>query len=204
MRSFIRYLLQLGALGLVAMGILDSSFLFLPTGNDLLLIVLTVRHNQNVVVYVIAAAFGSMLGVLLLDVVSRKLGEEGLKKVVSPKTLSYVKGKVKSRAAIMLVLAALAPPPFPFTVIIATASAFQYPRLRLLGVILGSRLVRFAMVGYVAIRFGRPIIEFMRSEEFRWVIGIFAAICVAGSVMSVMKWVRAAKSARPRGVRSAT
>jgi hypothetical protein len=68
---------------------------------------------------------------------------------------------------------------------------------------LAGRLVRFAIVGYVAIRFGRPIIAFMRSEEFRWGIGIFAAICVAGSIMSVMKWVRAAKTAKPRRVRTA-
>ena len=200
MRHLLRYFVSLGAAGLVAMGILDSSFLFLPTGNDLLLIVLTVRNHKDVVSYVIAAAFGSMLCVLLLDVVSRKIGEQGLKRVISPKQLEYVKGKIKSQAPIMLVAAALSPPPFPFTAIVAAASAFQYPRLRLLGVILAGRLVRFTIVGYVAIRFGRPIIAFMRSEEFRWAIGVFAAICVAGSVVSVMKWVRATKASPHQGV----
>ncbi len=203
MRQIVRYFVALGAAGLVAMGILDSSFLFLPASNDLLLIVLTARHHEYVVMYVIAAAFGSILGILLLDVVSRKLGEEGLKKVITAKRLEYVKAKIKRRAPIMLIVAALAPPPFPFTAIVAAASAFQYPRLRLLSVMLVGRLVRFAIVGYVAIRFGRPIIAFTRSEEFRWGIGIFAAICVVGSILSVMKWMRAAKGQPHRPVRRA-
>jgi hypothetical protein len=126
-----------------------------------------------------------------------------LTKVISPKRLEYVKGKIKSRGAIMLVAAALSPPPFPFTAIVAAASAFQYPRFRLLGVMLAGRLVRFSIEGYVAIRFGRSIIAFMRLAEFRWGIGVFAAVCVAGSVVSVMKWVRAAKAGPRRGARSA-
>jgi hypothetical protein len=96
----------------------------------------------------------------------------------------------------MLLLGALAPPPFPFTTVVAAASAFQYPRLRLLAIVAGGRLLRFAIEGWVAIRFGRPIIEVIESTEFRWAIGIFAVICVIGSVFSVMKWTHGSKPAR--------
>jgi membrane protein YqaA with SNARE-associated domain len=195
MRHFIEYIFHLGALGLVLMGILDSSFLFLPTGNDLLLIALTARHHENVVSYVLAASLGSMLGVLLVDVASRKGGEGGLKRIISPKRLEYVEKKIKRRGGIMLLLGALAPPPFPFTTVVAAASAFQYPRLPLLGLILGGRLVRFAIEGWVAIRFGRPIIKIIESTEFRWGIGVFAAICVIGSIFSVGKWIHRGKPA---------
>ena len=193
MRHFIEYIFHLGALGLVLMGILDSSFLFLPTGNDLLLIALTARHHENVVSYVLAASLGSMLGVLLVDVASRKGGEGGLKRIISPKRLEYVEKKIKRRGGIMLLLGALAPPPFPFTTVVAAASAFQYPRLPLLGLILGGRLARFAIEGWVAIRFGRPIIKIIESTEFRWGIGVFAAICVIGSIFSVGKWIHRGK-----------
>jgi membrane protein YqaA with SNARE-associated domain len=196
MRQFIDYIFSLGALGLVLMGILDSSFLFIPTGNDLLLIALTARHHENVITYVMAASLGSMLGVVLVDLASRKGGEGGLKRMMSPKTLTYVEKKVKNRGGIMLLLGALAPPPFPFTTVVAAASAFQYPRLPMLGVILGGRLVRFAIEGWVAIRFGHPIIEIIKSTEFRWVIGVFAVICVIGSIFSVGKWTRRGSPAR--------
>ena len=188
MRQLIDYIFNLGALGLVLMGVLDSSFLFIPTGNDLLLIALTARHHENVISYVLASSLGSMLGVLLVDVVCRKGGEGGLKKVMSRKTLKFVQKRVENRAATMLVLGALAPPPFPFTTVVATASAFQYPRLQLLAIVAGARLVRFGIEGWVAVHYGRAIIEMMGSTEFRWGIGIFAVICVIGSVFSVGKW----------------
>jgi membrane protein YqaA with SNARE-associated domain len=188
MRQLIDYIFNLGALGLVLMGVLDSSFLFIPTGNDLLLIALTARHHENVISYVLASSLGSMLGVLLVDVVCRKGGEGGLKKVMSRKTLKFVQKRVENRAATMLVLGAMAPPPFPFTTVVATASAFQYPRLQLLAIVAGARLVRFGIEGWVAVHYGRAIIEMMGSTEFRWGIGIFAVICVIGSVFSVGKW----------------
>jgi membrane protein YqaA with SNARE-associated domain len=195
MRQLIEYIFHLGALGLVVMGVLDSSFLFIPTGNDLLLIALTARHHENVISYVLASALGSMLGVLLVDVVCRKGGEGGLKKIMSRRTLNFVKKRVKNRAATMLVLGALAPPPFPFTAVVATASAFQYPRLQLLAIVAGARLVRFAIEGWIAIRFGHSIVEMMGSTEFRWGIGIFAVICVVGSVFSVGKWTHRSSAA---------
>jgi hypothetical protein len=106
-----------------------------------------------------------------------------------------VQKKVEKRAGIMLLLGALAPPPFPFTTVVAAASAFQYPRLQLLGIVAGARLVRFAIEGWVAIRFGRTIIELIESTEFRWTIGVFAVICVVGSVFSVTKWTGRLKAA---------
>ena len=54
-RHFFAVLLHLGALGLVILGVLDSSFLFLPVGNDLLLIALVARHHGQFLVYVLAA-----------------------------------------------------------------------------------------------------------------------------------------------------
>ena len=104
MRVFFRplflFFLHIGAFGLVILGILDSSFLFLPFGNDLLLVVLTARHHENLPLYVLAASVGSATGVLLLDLVCRKGGEEGLKKMVSPKRLDYLKKKMSQNAAV--------------------------------------------------------------------------------------------------------
>src|SRR5271157_4289055 len=95
LRHLFAYLLHLGALGLVILGVLDSSFLFLPVGNDILLVVLVARHHALLPVYVLAAAFGSAAGVVLLDAVCRKGGEEGLKKMVSLKRLNHLKKKMK-------------------------------------------------------------------------------------------------------------
>jgi membrane protein YqaA with SNARE-associated domain len=194
-RYFFRFFLHLGAFGLVMLGVLDSSFLFLPVGNDLLLVVLTARRHDQFVVYVIAASIGSALGVLLLDLVCRKGGEEGLKRIMSERRLTYLKKKMSERASVALMIAALAPPPFPFTAVVAAASAFQYPRLRLLGLVFGARAIRFSLIALAAVEWGRGILRIANSPTVTWFMTGFIALCVVGSTLSVIKWMRVTRPA---------
>jgi len=88
----------------------------------------------------------------------------------------------------------LAPPPFPFGAAIATASAFQYPRPRLLVLVLMARTARFSLIGWAAIYFGRGILRIANSAEFMWFMGGFIALCVIGSTVSIIHWVRIGRS----------
>jgi membrane protein YqaA with SNARE-associated domain len=196
-RHFLAFFLHLGAFGLFIFGILDSSFFFLPVGNDLLLIVLVARHHELFPLYVLAAAAGSTVGVLLLDAVTRKGGEQGLKKIMSAKLLDYLKNKMSQRAGVGVVIACVSPPPFPFTPVIAVASAFQYPKVRLLGFVFGARVVRFSLVGLAALRWGRRILGVANSPAFIWIMVGFTAMCLIGSVVSVIHWIRVSHS-QPR------
>src|SRR5258705_10913325 len=97
MDATIRYLfaifIHLGGLGLLILGILDSSFLFVPLGNDLLLVALVARDRRMLLPYAALATAGSVIGCLLIDWVSRKGGEEGLSKIIAARQLEYVKGR---------------------------------------------------------------------------------------------------------------
>lgn len=194
MPTFFRHLLhiffQLGYFGPLVMGVLDSSFLFLPFGNDLLVVSLVARHHQGLVLYVLSAATGSTLGVLLLDLVARKGGEEGIQKVAGPKRFDYLKRKIGEKGGRAIVLGCLAPPPFPFTMLVATNSALGYPRLRLLWIVWLTRALRFAVIGLLAMKFGRAILRILNSSAFRWSMVVFIAICIVGSAFSITKWVR--------------
>ncbi|HWB99063.1 MAG TPA: hypothetical protein VG672_20280, partial [Bryobacteraceae bacterium] len=176
MHHFFAFLMHVGAAGLVILGILDSSFLVLPIGNDLLLTALVIRNHAGFPLYLLAASCGSTVGVLLLDLVSRKGGEEGLKKTLDARRLAYLKQKMSQHAGLAVVIAGLAPPPFPFTAVVAAASAFQYPRARLLVLVLGARIVRFALIGAMALWFGRSIVQFARTPEFTWFVVGFTAL----------------------------
>ena len=193
-RHLLGAFLQLGFWGLVLLGIADDSFLFLPIGIDLLMVILTARNHDRVLLYALAGAAGSAIGVFLLDLVCRKGGEEGLKRLMKPNLLDYLKRQMKKRAAIALVISCLAPPPFPFGAAIAAASAFQYPRPRLLLVVFLSRAARFCLVGWAAIAYGRGILRIANSTPFMWFMGGFIALCVIGSTVSVVHWVRIGRS----------
>jgi len=200
--GFVRYvlawLLHLGALGPVLFGIADSSFLFFPFGNDLLVVILTVRNHGHLPIYVVAAAAGSTLGVLLLDAVCRKAGEEGLKKLMPSQRLNYFRKRMANRAGAAIALACLAPPPFPFTLVIASASAFEYPRKKLLILVLAARAVRFTVVGLLAIRFGTQIVRIARAPAVTWIMTGFIILCMVGSAIQATQWVRRSRGLKGR------
>ncbi len=180
------------------MGVMDSSFLFLPFGNDLLVIALTARHHQGYLLYVLAAACGSTLGVFFIDLVSRKLGEEGVKKIAGQRRFDYLKRKIGQHGFLALFVACLAPPPFPFTIVVAILCALGYPTVRLLTAVAIGRASRFLILGYLAIHFGRQIIHIINSAPFKWTMIGFTILCIIGSVLSLMKWFK--RGARSRAV----
>jgi membrane protein YqaA with SNARE-associated domain len=199
MTNFFRYLGHLayhaGVGGLLIVGFLDSSFLILPFGNDVLLIALSARHHDKVIFYALAATAGSILGCWLTIWLSGK-GEERLRERVSNKRLNYIEGKVKKHAGWAIAFASLMPPPFPFTTFVAAAAAFDYPRKRLFAIIGGARLLRFSVEGYLAVVYGRSILAFLNSRELKFVVIPLVLISVGGSIFSVYKWIQSSAPKR--------
>jgi membrane protein YqaA with SNARE-associated domain len=193
-----RFFLHLGYLGPFVLGVFDSSFLFFPFGNDLLVVVLAARHHNLYLIYAFAAAFGSTLGVLLLDLVARRLGEEGVTRVAGQRRFESLKRKVSEHGTKALVIGSLAPPPFPFTMVVAANSALGFPRSRLLLTIATVRALRFLILGALAIKFGRSIIHVVDSPVFKYFMYVFTAICLLGSGFSLSQWIRKGRSGASR------
>src|SRR5262245_4735249 len=99
-RWVLRFFMRLGLFGLFLLSALDSSFLVLPFGNDLLLIALVSSHKGSLwwIVYVIVSALGSVVGVLFIDVIMRKAGEESLEHFVSRRQIDKLKEKLENKA----------------------------------------------------------------------------------------------------------
>jgi membrane protein YqaA with SNARE-associated domain len=195
LQGLLHFLFRIGYFGPFVMGILDSSFLFLPFGNDLLVVALVARHHGGYLLYVLSAVCGSTLGIFFLDLIARKSGEGGITKVAGKKRFEYLKRKIGQRGALALILGCLAPPPFPFTMAVATLSALGYPRLKLLSIVAASRCARFLILGFLAMKFGRIIITISKSPAFVWTMGVLIAICIGGSAYSIVNWVRKSRGA---------
>ena len=197
-QPLIRLLFHLGYFGPFVMGAMDSSFLFLPVGNDLVIVFLVARNHAHWWIYVISGVCGSTLGSFILDLVARKVGETGVQNMAGPKRFNYLKGKIDKYGAGALMVACLSPPPFPFTMVVATTSALGYPRYKLLLTIACSRAVRFVVLALLAIRYGPRIIRIVNSPAFKWTMIAFAVLCVVGSVFSIMQWVRGSRGGKAK------
>jgi membrane protein YqaA with SNARE-associated domain len=199
-RPFLIFLLHLGYFGPFVMGIFDSSFLFLPFGNDLLVVVLVSQHHHGLLFYILSAACGSTVGVLILALVAGRLGEEGIRKLAGEKRFKKMESRVKRHGGLAIILAALAPPPFPYTMVAATAAALRYSRVRLLAFNWVGRAIRFTILGLLALEFGRMVLRVVNSSAFRWSMSVLVALCLIGSGMSLWHWFAHPRSGRGRAV----
>jgi membrane protein YqaA with SNARE-associated domain len=187
--------IKFGGIGLLVLGVLDSSFLIAPWGNDLLVIAMTARHPRFpfMLYYAAMSTVGSVLGCLLIDITLRPLGAKGLERHLSKRRLNRVRKKMGQDAGFALAIASLAPPPFPFTAFVMAAAALQYSRKRLLAVVGATRMIRFTLLGALAMRFGERILRWGANPIAQaFMVGLIV-FSIVGSVVSVYGWIKRSK-----------
>ncbi len=191
-RLVLRTMLRMGMPGLFLMSALDSSFLVLPFGNDLLLIALVSANRESWIwiAYVLVSAVGSVLGVFVVDLLMRKAGEKGLERFVKPNKLERIKQKLENKLGITVLVATLLPPPFPFTPVIMTASALQCSRRKLFGAVFVGRIVRYTAEAILALYFGRRVIAFFNSDAVSYFVYGLVAVGVVLSTLSLLRWLK--------------
>lgn len=179
----------------MALSALDSSILFLPFGNDLLLIALLTAKKPGLiwVVYVLVCAVGSVMGTLVDDLLTRKAGEKGLQRFVSSKQVKRLKARIEKHAGWVVFLATLLPPPFPYTPVIMTAAALQYSRRSLLLVAFFGRALRYSIVAVLALYFGKRLLVYARSPIFEYAVLALVAIAAVGTTLTLIKWLKKEK-----------
>lgn len=193
LRPLLLFIFHLGYFGPLVMGALDSSFLILPFGNDLVVVGLVAQHHAGAIWYVLMAAIGSTIGAFLLASASRKLGEEGISRFAGKRRFNRLKKHADKHAGIAVAIGGLAPPPFPFTTVIGGTAALGYPVWRILVINFFARLTRFALLALLALHFGRQVLGIAQSAPFKWIMAIFIGLCAVASAFSIAHWIR-----RPR------
>jgi membrane protein YqaA with SNARE-associated domain len=183
---------HLGGVGLLIVGIIDSSFLTAPLANDFLVIALTANHPHRMPFYALMATAGSTLGCLSVDIISRKANEKVEAKVAS-RTLRFVESQFRRHAGWAVVLASLTPPPFPFTPFVALAAGTGYARKKLLGLVAVSRYVRFAAEGALAIFYGQGILRIAQSRGVEYTVIALIVIAIGGSSFTIVRAIQKAR-----------
>jgi membrane protein YqaA with SNARE-associated domain len=161
-----------------------SIFFFVPFGNDALVVYLVARTPTLYWLYPLITTSGSTLGAAGTYWIGRKAGEKGLPRLVSMKRVERLRRKVENAGVVALSIPAIMPPPFPLTPFVLTCGAIGVNATRFLFLFAGMRLVRFGTEAWLAHRYGRAVLLVLQSDTFRLVIGGFAVIAVAGTVIS--------------------
>jgi membrane protein YqaA with SNARE-associated domain len=183
-RYVLRWFLHLGGIGLIPLGILDSSLIPVPGSMDLATVALAARDRELWFYYALMAAAGSVLGGLLTYRLARKGGKETLKRKF-PRHFQRVEGIFARSGFAAVAVPALLPPPFPMVPFLVAAGSAQYPLAKFLIAFSVGRLARYFILALLAVRYGRGILTFF-SHHYIAILIVGIGVAAASTVVSFL------------------
>jgi membrane protein YqaA with SNARE-associated domain len=184
MKRLGEYLLVLGIPGIFLVAFLDSAAVPMVGGPDAVVLLLAWQKPTHTPWIALAAASGSLLGCLVLY----KIGQTGRDLVTrgKPRKDSWVLRQMDRNAVAALLLATLAPPPFPTKAAVLAAGVMRLGLARFITGILSGRLVRYSTVAFVGARFGDQGMEILK----RHYPAVGLAVVAGLVLILVMSWMR--------------
>jgi membrane protein YqaA with SNARE-associated domain len=146
--------MALGAPGLFLIAFLDSTFLPLPGATDFLLIVMTTRHTEFVVWYVLVAIAGSLAGCLVMHAIGKKGGEALVRKRFTGEKTERALATLQRHGVMAVLVPSLLPPPAPFKIFVLLAGVVGISAARFATAIAIGRGIRYSVLGFLAVRYG--------------------------------------------------
>jgi membrane protein YqaA with SNARE-associated domain len=173
---------------LIGLGIVDSSFIPLPGSLDALLIFYVSRHHQLWLYIVLMATAGSVAGGIITYDISRKGGEEALKKKLGKKAEKVFR-KFSRWGFWSVLLGCMAPPPVPTSAFIAAAGALQYSLRRFTLAMVAGRFLRFLIVGVITLKYGQGIFHFF-ARYYKPALWTLIALAIVGGITALWYYLR--------------
>ncbi len=177
--------LYVAAPAMIIIGALDSSLLSLPEINDYLVVMRCHSDPSAVIYFPLFAAFGSVLGCLLLYSIVMRGGQAVMRKRFSAESIKRVESAYARYGFLALAIPALLPPPMPFKIFVATAGVLEYPRWRFALTIMIARSLRYYVMGVLAIFYGRRVIGFLKDNG----LVIFSIVAGLGLIGLFIYWI---------------
>jgi len=166
-----------GGWGLLGISFLDSSFVPLPSANDLLLIHLSSQHPERALLYALASTVGSVLGAYVIYGLARG-GAKFLWRRKSSAAMTRARAWLERNEFVSILVMSLLPPPAPFKVFLITAGALRVNAARFGVALLVGRGLRFGSEALLGARYGAQAEAYLK-EHFVWASLVLVGLIVA-------------------------
>ena len=157
-----RLLRSLGGVGLVILGIADSSVIPTFGSLDALTAILAARNHELWSYYAAASTVGALIGAYVTYRMSERAGDSWLEKRIGTKRSQQVQGLLTRFGFAALFVSCVAPPPFPTSPFFVGAGALHYPKGKFVSAVLAGRALRYGVLGFLAATYGQTIIKLLR------------------------------------------
>jgi membrane protein YqaA with SNARE-associated domain len=184
-------LVALGPLGALLVALLDS-FIPLPGGPDLAVVVLSARNPALAPLVVLGATLGACTGATLVYLAARRAGVAALRRV-SEARRARIENLLGRYDVLAIAVAAICPPPFPFKAFNLSAGVFRVRIPRFILAVLLGRGIRFGLEAALAVRYGTQALDVIKGNA-----GVIF-LCLALAVVAVVLWRRFGARRDPGG-----
>ncbi len=151
-----------GAPGLFLVALADSSFLSIPQGTDILVVLLCVGASWWRMLYlVMVTVVGSTLGCALLYGVARG-GFQRFVKKLETRQMPGLRHSFRRWGSWTVLVASVLPPPTPFKLFVIGAGVCRFPFGRFLIAVGVGRFLRYAFWGALAVAYGEWTADLMQ------------------------------------------
>jgi membrane protein YqaA with SNARE-associated domain len=179
--SLLQTLRRLGGIGLMLLGVIDSSPVPMLGGLDILIVVLAARNRQPWFYYAAMAIVGSEIGGFITYRLGRKAGEEGMERRLGRERAARLHRLIKKWGFGAVAVPAALPPPFPLTPFLLFAGATQYSQKKFLAAFATGRAVKYPLIAFLASVYGRRFLmrKIGRYEPMVLAFVIFTTVGIA-------------------------
>jgi membrane protein YqaA with SNARE-associated domain len=195
-RALRRWIVHLGGLGLIPLGLVDNSPIPLPGSMDIVLMILCAREPEWWIYYALMAMAGSLVGGFATYRLARRGGKGTLDRRFSRWHMDNVNEIFERWGFSAVAIPALLPPPFPITPFLLAAGAMQYPVKKFLAALALGRITRYTLLAYLSARYGRKIIALLLHPGKPLVL-VLVALVVVTALAAFFFWRATRRAERP-------
>lgn len=154
-----------GGPGLLLIGVVDSSFIPTLGSLDIFNAVLAARHRDLWWYYAMMSTAGSVAGAYLMYRLASGAGTGWLQKRMGAARVARVDRMLEKYGVAAVVIAVIAPPPFPSSPFFVAAGALKFPLRKYLIAVIAGRAFRYSLVAWIASHYSRGIIRVLRHPQ---------------------------------------
>src|SRR6202162_4352569 len=142
--------------GVFAIAFADSALLWMPV--DAIVAFYVYQNHRRLLLYVVMAALGSVIGSIPLYLIGYLGGEKVLRKRITEERFLRIHRSFEEHEFWALMFPAMLPPPTPFKIFVLAAAAFEMRFTHFLAAIFAGRFVRFLIEALLTFWFGPGIV----------------------------------------------
>jgi membrane protein YqaA with SNARE-associated domain len=178
-----------GGVGLLIIGVIDSSFVPTLGSLDIFNAVLAARHRDLWWYYALMSTAGSVVGAYLTYRLARKAGTGWLQKKLGEERLARVNLMLQRWGVAAVLVAVIAPPPFPSSAFFVAAGALRFSLRKYIAALIAGRAFRYGLLAWISSHYSRRIIRVLRHPQQYVAVSVgVTLLLVLFIVAAVMIW----------------